>query len=237
MSCAAPTAVALALLASVAAGDETEDLIQQGVELRHQGRDREALELFARAHLAAPTPRSAAQLGLAEQALGRWVDAEQHLRAALAADDPWVAENREPLEASLAFVAQHLAELEVIGPPGATLSVDGRAVATLPMGAPVRVVAGLLAIEVRAPGRLPVARSVLAQEGQRARETVELAPLPQVAAPAPASAPAARPRARWWWWAIGGAALVAVVAAAVAVPLALEAGAPLSGSLGTLKVF
>ena len=43
-------------------------------------------------------PRTLAQIALAEQALGRFVDAEAHLREALAADDAFIRRHRRLLE-------------------------------------------------------------------------------------------------------------------------------------------
>src|SRR3982751_2270792 len=82
---------ALVGAARQARADDAEPLIRRGIELRRAGRDAEALEQFRQANQLAPSPRAAAQIGLAEQALGRWLDADGHLRAALAApSDPWI---------------------------------------------------------------------------------------------------------------------------------------------------
>src|SRR5580704_12825575 len=68
-----------------------EALIAEGIALREQGRDREALELFVRAAALAASPRATAQIGLAQQALGHWVEAEAGLRTALEqGTDPWI---------------------------------------------------------------------------------------------------------------------------------------------------
>src|SRR5690349_2291240 len=85
---------ALTLSISIArAGDpssEADELIKQGFQLRLQAKNAEALELFARAHAIAPSGKTFAQMGVAEVALGHWVDAEAHLEAALARhDSPW----------------------------------------------------------------------------------------------------------------------------------------------------
>lgn len=54
-------------------------LIEQGVSLREDGRDLEALELFQRAYRRSKSVRAPAQIALAHQALGRWIEAERHL--------------------------------------------------------------------------------------------------------------------------------------------------------------
>ena len=89
--------------AAPAAAQETPAtaLLREGIELRRAGRDAEALARFERAHAVEPSPRTLAQMGLAEQALGRWVRAEAHLRAALAPrDDAWIERNRAALDAA-----------------------------------------------------------------------------------------------------------------------------------------
>src|SRR5687767_13732162 len=101
-----PAIVAALLLPAAAAHAQgPEALIKRGVELRRQGEDQAALREFQRAHALAPTPRAAAQIGLAEQALERWTDAEAHLNEALRArNDPWIRKNRAVLEESLRTV-------------------------------------------------------------------------------------------------------------------------------------
>src|SRR5688572_1092503 len=61
---------------------EALELIDRGVEQRKAGDDRAALELFRRAFELNGSGQALAQMALAEQALGRWLDAHQHLRLA-----------------------------------------------------------------------------------------------------------------------------------------------------------
>src|SRR5688500_10991836 len=56
-----------------------EELIRQGVALRRSGQDQAALPLFQKAHEIGHTPRTAAQLGLVEMALGYVLEAERDL--------------------------------------------------------------------------------------------------------------------------------------------------------------
>src|SRR5262249_14834291 len=135
--CSRLAAVAASLLSFATAGEEPapgwEALVEQGVQARREGRDADALERFQAAYALSQAPRALAQIGLAEQALGRWVDAELHLTAALAADgDSWIDQHRTSLSEALRFVGEHLATLDVVGPPGAEVRVDGRVVGTLP---------------------------------------------------------------------------------------------------------
>jgi hypothetical protein len=141
---------------------DADALIKQGVELRREGKDQAALEQFRRAFDVAPTPRALAQMALAEQALGRWIDAEAHVGKALeAAQDPWIAKYRDTLEQSRAKIAEHLGTLAVTGgPDGAELRVDGQAVGALPLGHTLRLPTGTVALELTANGRTLVTRTV-----------------------------------------------------------------------------
>jgi hypothetical protein len=167
-----------------ARADETEALLHEGVVLRREGKDEEALVRFRRARDSGGGARALAQIALAEQALGRWVPADADLRAALATDDPWIARNRSYLESAREVIAGHLGELEVIGPAGAELFVDGTRVAMLPLDTPLRLGSGRITVEVRLAGHVAAMREVDVPARGLARETVPLAPLP-----APTTAP------------------------------------------------
>jgi hypothetical protein len=178
---------------------EADRLIRHGIELRKVLDDQAAAAEFQKAYDLVRTPRAAAQLGLAEQALGRWEDAERHVREALRSpDDPWVVHNRATLADSMATILSHLGRVEVNGdPPGATVSVNGHPVGKLPLDQPVLVSAGDVDIELRAPGYLPAQRTVKLVAGQYQRVVVNLTPQslpgPARADVAPAVEPAATP--------------------------------------------
>ncbi len=174
------TLLLLALLApansAYAQTTDPEALLRDGVALRRERRDAEALTLFQRAYDGSHSPRALAQVGLAEQALGRWVEAETHVREALAATaDSWITRNAPSLRAALGVIAQHLGGLWIDGGvEGAEVFVDGQRVATLPMSAATRVVAGSVSVEVRAQGHASVTRQVVVPGGGEAREVVRL---------------------------------------------------------------
>jgi hypothetical protein len=149
-----PAAAAAAAPAETMPPDSAEAFIRRGLELRRAGDDRGALPEFEKAYRLARTPRSAAQLGLVEQALGRWNDAELHLAEAVrASDDPWIEKNRVSLRQALVRVGDHVGSVQVTGEPaGAEVYVNGSPVGKLPLGEAVRVIAGTVDIEVRASG-------------------------------------------------------------------------------------
>lgn len=175
--------------------------IHAGNELRRAGRDDEALTLFQRAWESCRSPRARAQMGLAEAALGRWLEAEQHLTEALARnDDEWIVRNHAQLFAVRAQVTEHLGSLELRGGvDGAEVLLDDHVVGTLPLPAPLRVVAGSATVTVRAPGYVTALRTTVVRPGQLVRERVELVREPEAPRPAvvhtvaPTVAPTAAP--------------------------------------------
>lgn len=161
-----PVAVSVAPNAAIAqtqpAESEEDTAIREGVTLRRAGRDADAVAVFERAFARWRSARSAGQLGLCEQALGRWVIAERHVREALASEtDPWVQRNRATLEGALRVAEQHLATVEIVGGvDGAEVFVDGERAGELPANRSIRVVSGSARIEHRVRGSAPVARVV-----------------------------------------------------------------------------
>ncbi len=177
------------------AGSKAETLIQRGVELRRAGQNGEALAQFQSAYALVPTPRAEAQIGLALQALGDWLGAEIALENALgSADDPWIAQYREALDGALATVRAHLASIHVdVNVTQGQLLLDGVSVHLLPTADAIRVRAGTLDIEVRAPGYVPAHRRVDVAAGAEAKESFSLDPIAGPPAPIDA-APAAHPQ-------------------------------------------
>ena len=158
--------------------DESEALIREGLALRRKGDDAGALERFNKAVVIRRSGRVLAQIALAEQALGRWVEAESNLKEALSrSDDVWILKNRPLLETSLGDISAHLGELEVSGNVvGADVQIDGIRRGSLPLTGPLRVVVGSVTLEVRAVDYYPLVRVVTVTSGGRAREVMNLVP-------------------------------------------------------------
>src|SRR5688572_21173040 len=114
----APMVVLVATVAvpSAAASASADELIKEGVALRRQGNDLGALQRFEQAFQIESSPRALAQIGLAEQALGRWVAAHEHLTQALDSKaDAWIVKNRRAITDALAVVGEHVGRLEILG--------------------------------------------------------------------------------------------------------------------------
>lgn len=259
-----PIAVLLLVLlaTSVAVAGPSEDAdaaIVRGVALRKQDNDVGALEEFRKAYALSPSPRAAAQMALAFQALGRWVEAEERIGEALRGDqDPWITKNRAALESARKVIEEHVGRVEVLGgPAGAQVFVEQRPAGTLPLGRPVGATAGVVALEVRAPGFLPVTRNISVSPGRLSRETVQLVRDPASltgADPAAASGPpatigggplvtqgsgarpsdASSPPAGWHTpaiWATGIGAVVLGAGGAVALVIRSDKGSQLARKL------
>jgi hypothetical protein len=171
---------------------EVEELIRKGNELRRQKRDPVALPYFRQAYDLDRSPRTSAQLGLVESALGYWLAAEEHLAEALSSPGhPWLVQHLPLIKETLGSVRQNICELDVLGSPaGAEVLVNGRTVGTLPLARPVRLVAGTVQVTVRAPGYTEASSTVNARGGGSERVTLTLAAASGYAAPGPVSTPA-----------------------------------------------
>jgi hypothetical protein len=201
--------VLLVVVSTPAVADEFDKLYSEGVELRRRHQDAEALDRFQRAHALKATPRTQAQIGFAEQALGRWVDAERDLKAALATADAWIEKNKTAIGRALATTDEHLGTLLIEGrPEGAEVRVGGAVAGTLPLRDPLRVPAGTITVELRAEGHAPGLRTIPIEAMKSHRERIELVPI-AAAPPAPPVAVVERkPHDRKLW--LSGWALVGV---------------------------
>ena len=168
--------LSLARPARSAPDDQTEKLIRRGVQFRRAGQDEQALEQFRAAYAIHAAPAAKAQIGLAEQALGRWVDAENDVREALEhKGDPWIDKNEAALRGALATIGEHVGALQISGSPaGARVRVDDRDVGTIPFSRPVRVVTGEVVVSVSAPGHTEISRKLTVSAGSLTREVFTL---------------------------------------------------------------
>lgn len=213
--------LALSSTRAIAAVETSADaLVARGLELRRQGKTAEALELFARAHSIAPSPRTFGQMGLAEASLQHWLDAEKHLDSSLASsDDSWVRKNKTLLEQAIDLTHKHVGHVSITGPTGAQVSIAGNVIGTLPIPAPIRAPEGNLLLSAIGPGYKQLTQTVTVPGGGRVSVTLVLEPL-DVRAAAPAAQPVVplqhvdSGESHWRPWTAG--ALFAVGAAAIA---------------------
>jgi len=186
---------ALAQSPPASATSSADQLLQRGLDLRHDGRDTDALVLFRQAlELDPESARVFAHLGVTYQALGRWVLADTYLSQALArAGDPYIERHRAALEQASALVKDHLGLLDVQGDPaGAEILLNGQSFGQLPLAEPVRVPVGSYLMEVSLAGHYGMSQPIRISPRALTRESVELLPLSaraQQAKAAPKAAP------------------------------------------------
>ena len=168
-------------------------LVEEGIRLREQRLDAEALAQFERAYAIEAQTRTLVQIALAEQALSRFVEAEAHLEIALEdRQDPFIRRHRRLLREAMADLATHLGSLRVeAGLPGATLTIGDREVGVLPLTESFRVAVGTVRLTVSAAGFIPSEQTVEIYPGEETSvELTDLLPVEvEVQAPAPATAP------------------------------------------------
>jgi len=197
LGCALVAVVMAGLARPAIAGNpaaESEALIRQGLQLRAQGKPGRALPIFEKAYETAPSPRTAAHLGLVEMELGHFLEAERYLTEALAAPDhPWIAKNKPDLGRQLEDAKRNIGELAISATPaGAEILVNGLPAGHAPLAAPVRVDKGRAEVQVRANGYVPTTETVTIVGGKREQRSFALAPDPTVArAPAVTEPPPA----------------------------------------------
>jgi hypothetical protein len=212
---------------ALAAGDNLEpadEWVERGIEMRRARNDAQALEYFRRAYEIKPTTRTRVQMALAEQALGRWVEAEGDLVEALKAQgDIWIDRNRDKLLEGLETIRAHLGWLRVDAQPGAELWVDGARVGTLPLEG-VRVAAKTMWIELRAPDCDPWSQSIEVQPKETVRLVARLVPshpASRAVSPPPIASPALVPHTSsqrtigWAMLGIGGVFLAEGIVAQI----------------------
>ncbi len=177
---------------------DPEAMIKQGVELRRRGEDDKAEVYFRRAYEIAPTPRSAAQLGLVELAVKRFSDAETYLSEALESDDVWIQNHRATLDSSRLEARKHLAHLQLDGVPAdATVTVGGGTARKVPRDGALWVAPGLVSLRIEAANRpaLTYSRSLADGDTDKISMAPALVVVPPVPAPVATVAPEAPPPA------------------------------------------
>jgi len=212
------TGVALATILAVpsraVAANDADELIRQGVVLRRQGDDATALQRFQQAFQIDHSSRAMAQIALAEQALGRWVMAYEHLNQALAAaSDPWITKNRELLTDAVNRVNEHVGLIDILGgTAGAEVRIGGVPRGKLPLGRPIPAPTGTVIIDLVAPGFATVQRTSVVRAREITRESFdEGTPLAKAGATMPPAAKVEVPPA-------GGGAVATPVDPTLVVP-------------------
>lgn len=201
--------------------------IEAGYNLRLEGKHAEALKEFERAYQLEPSGKALAMMALTEQELGRWIEAEEHGKAALASSDSYVKKNRRYIEGALKTIGEHIGELTVSGADEGSLSIDRGMAVPLPLEEPVRLGEGKHALLVTRSGFFPWEGEVTIEGGKTHEVRVAMLPerpLPQLdEIDAAASVPLANkseeppaagaPHRKAGWGIVAGSAAVAIFGA------------------------
>jgi hypothetical protein len=212
-------------------------LVDQGIELRRQGKDAEALDVFKQAVLLHPdSVRALIHVATCYQAVGDWVAADAHLRRALEhTSDPYVERHKQALENAQRVIAERLGMLEVGGgPAGAVVLLNGQRMGQLPLSEPIRATVGDYLLEVKMPGHYPTSRPVSIKSRTLVREDVQLASAGARSSeafaagsasslgstsgmPSEDGTPAGPEKTQWLTWTLGGLGGAAAVTALTAL--------------------
>lgn len=211
------TPAAQAQNASRAENPEADQFVAEGIELRAEGKDSEALRAFQRAEALDPNSvRVQIHLATVYQALGNWLLADEYLSKALARQNhPYVNRHRRTLEDAKRVIDSNIGRLEVEGEPaGAEVRLNGRLMGTLPLAQAIKTTVGSYQLEVRREGHYSSQRPIVITGGALVRESIHLESLPSDVAggegrltasgmPDGIDDPGARP---WLTWTLAGAA-------------------------------
>jgi hypothetical protein len=160
----------------------------EGLALHKQGDDAGALVKFQQAYALVPMPEILFDMALAEQRVGRLLDAQAGYRKCLA--DPTFSTHAAEVQKHLDELKAQLGHLKIDAPPATVLTIDGQPVAD--WSVPIDVMPGTHAID--ASNGWHVTRSVDAPAGQQVSVVLgapeapvpESSPAPSSPAPAPA---------------------------------------------------
>jgi hypothetical protein len=168
------------------AGDSADAHLRKGYSLLKQNRESEAFAEFLAAYGIEPSATAAAQMGMAESSLKRWLEAERHLMEAREQEnDEWVGRNRPYIDEQLKRVRAHIGTVEIEGSPGAEISANGVSLGRLPLPQrDVRLAEGEVTIEGRLAGFDPVRKVVSVVPGEIRHAVIDF-PRPTVVATAP----------------------------------------------------
>lgn len=168
--------VSLSGLAASARADDpvAATLLEEGLNLREQGRDEEALTYFRRAYAVEGSAQALAQIALAEQAVGHWGKGYRLLLEAVThTDDPWIASRAEALHGAIELAREHVVFLRVIGGSARMrVWVAGDDVGEAPLLEPVAVDIGEVPVEIRLRDAVVARGSVTTELGRDAEITL-----------------------------------------------------------------
>jgi len=203
-------------------GSTLEDLVQEGIRLRRDGHDEQALEVLRKAEQLQPTSvRVLLHLATAAQAAGHWLEADTYIRRVFQyRDDPYYRRYQNEIASVEELIESRIGRFQAAGSPaGAEVRLNGRVIGTLPMAEPYRVEAGVYQIEVVSGGYYSLQRSERIPGGVLTREIIDLdrehLGATETSATAASVDPDAWWRKRWVGWTLGGIGAASAISAGI----------------------
>src|SRR4051812_19729662 len=181
-------------VADAAARTQAQATLREGAALFERGEYAAALQKFEAAYTTFPSPKIWFNVGAADRALARPVEALQAFQRFLdeAPPDTPIESKREAQQAVAALKAG-LAQMNIqCARAGVDVSIDGRSAGVTPIAHPVWISPGSHQVVARADGTAPALQEVTVAAGEARTLALQLRPLPPVAdAPLRTAAPAA----------------------------------------------
>jgi hypothetical protein len=155
---------------------------EKGYRLVEQGALDAAIDEFEQAYRQSPHFSVLYNLGQAYAALGKSVEAVERFERYLELGGPQINDARaQQVRELTAYHARRIGSLVLeVRPAGARVSIDGKAIESAALAAPIRLNPGLHAVVGEHAGYATAAASVRIEAGATARALLELAPLPPV---------------------------------------------------------
>jgi hypothetical protein len=185
---------------------------KHGIELYQDNDPQSALIEFRRAYELAPAYQVLFNIGQVCFLLKDYAGALAAFEKYLAGGSNAIpADRRARVEQDIATLRERIATISVDTEPGATIFVDGVAVGTAPLAAPVPVSIGRRTIRAALPPRDPVEKTVVVAGGDVARVSLPFIPKPEAVAPQATTTSESHAASRsvpWPLWGVTGALAV-----------------------------
>ena len=169
-------AVAVAVAQAPTDRDNAKALQVEGLKLLDQGDAANALEKFTTAYSLVPSPRVLFNLGRAHFELGHGAEAYECFDRFLAEAENVPPKSRADAELIRSQLRTTVALIQVAGPAGAVVNIDGHNRGRLPLDRPLAVMPGTRTILVEKDDRTVSEKRLYLAEATTTRLVVEVAP-------------------------------------------------------------
>jgi hypothetical protein len=210
-------------------------LFQRGTELEQAGNWSAAVQIFREVGQVRMTPQVRFHIALCEERLGRLVAALGGFELALAEADSVGPDFRSEVESNVKRLRESIPRIVIergSGADAATIELDGVELGDSSVGVEVPLDPGPHSVTAKAPGFLPLEKTVTVAENSREVVSIELEPLPKDAILGPDGSPAVQthPIPRVVPYVLGGVGAASLIASGIFFALRQEAISDLESS-------